>query len=117
MTALADQLGIDKHNIMDVSVSDLAVRAAIAEMEVIKCTTEWLKTEGIRVNAFERKGEKVGRLDEQPTVTRSLVTRSKTTIVATHFPVKFDEDEQLSMFSEIRGMRESEQALSKRSNI
>jgi hypothetical protein len=36
---------------------------------------------------------------------------------ATHFLVKFDEDEQLYMFSEIRGRRESEQALPKRSNL
>lgn len=41
---------------MDVEADDLAVRAAVGETEVVREVKQWLKEEGVRVDAFERKG-------------------------------------------------------------
>ena len=95
-SSMADTLGVSKTDLMDMhgQTDDLAVRVAIGETEIIRKTADWLKTEGIRVNAFERRGETL--VDAKPT----SITRSKTTIIIKHLPVgETHSDELRQMFS------------------
>ena len=93
-SAMATTLGVSKGNIIDIGADDLAVRTALAETEVIAQTTNWLKSEGIRVSAFERKGESLAAAKS------SEGRRSKTTIIVKHLPCdSMQVDSLRAMFS------------------
>jgi multiple RNA-binding domain-containing protein 1 len=94
--AMADTLGVSKAEMMNLNgdSDDLAVRVAIGETEVIRRTAEWLKSEGIRVNAFERKGESL------LTAKGGEIQRSNSVIIVKHLPVSdIDAGELRGMFS------------------
>ena len=93
--AMADQIeGLDRSDILlgDSVQSDPAVRAAIAETEVIGQTREWLKNQGIDSRKFERTGNSV-------LTAHTDLPRSKDTIIIKHLPPNVELDSLRFMFS------------------
>lgn len=73
---------------------EVAVKAAIAETEVISQTREWLMQQGISSSAFERSGKSI--------LTANLsnsVPRSQDTIVIKHLPADVELDSLRFMFT------------------
>ncbi|KAJ1605947.1 Mrd1p like protein [Cryptosporidium canis] len=50
---------VEKHDVVDVQAPDLASRVSLMETHVISATKEWLKKEGIAVQAFEVEGSDI----------------------------------------------------------
>ena len=94
--SMADTLGVSKADLMDIhgENDDLAIRVAIGETEIVRKTAEWLKSEGVRINAFERKGESL--INAQSV----SCTRSKSIVIIKHLPPgEVDVEELRQMFS------------------
>jgi multiple RNA-binding domain-containing protein 1 len=73
---------------------NVAVRAALAETEIIQKTKDWLVSEGIDEDVFRRTGKSLVEED----LTNS--ERSKTTLIIKHLPVEhFDEEHLKGLFS------------------
>ncbi|KAF4655558.1 RNA binding motif protein 19 [Perkinsus olseni] len=100
VSAAANKLGLTKADIMDVEADDLAVRAAVGETEVVREVKQWLKEEGVRVDAFERKGtslltSKATTYDAEATKPgkgskgeKPKLARSKDTLILKHLPAQ-----------------------------
>ncbi|KAF4683354.1 RNA binding motif protein 19 [Perkinsus olseni] len=82
VSAAANKLGLTKADIMDVEADDLAVRAAVGETEVVREVKQWLKEEGVRVDAFERKAW------EREQGEKPKLARSKDTLILKHLPAE-----------------------------
>jgi len=95
--AVADQLDdVDRSDLLlgASAKDDVAVKAAIAETEVISQTKEWLKDQGISASAFERSGKSI--------LTANVATalpRSQDTIVIKHLPADVELDSLRFMFT------------------
>ena len=95
--AIAEQLeDVERSDILlgDSAKDDVAVKAAIAETEVIAQTREWLKQQGIDSRAFERSGKSVLTASAAP-----QVKRSTTTIIIKHLPTDIELDSLRFMFT------------------
>ena len=97
-SALVDQLDgeIDRSDLLlgSSAKDDVAVKAAIAETEIISQTKEWLHQNGIASSAFERTGTSL--------LTASASTntkRSTDTIIIKHLPTDVELDSLRFMFS------------------
>ena len=96
-SAIAEQLeGVDRADLLlgSSAKDDVAVKAAIAETEVISQTREWLKNQGISSSAFERSGKSI--------LTANLehsIARSNDTIVIKHLPADVEVDSLRFMFT------------------
>jgi multiple RNA-binding domain-containing protein 1 len=95
-SALVDQLdgAIDRSDLLlgSSAKDDVAVKAAIAETEVISQTKEWLKNNGIMSSAFERSGTSI--------LTASCdMKRSNDTLIIKHLPADVEVDSLRFMFT------------------
>ncbi|CEM11929.1 unnamed protein product [Vitrella brassicaformis CCMP3155] len=90
---IAQQLGIEKRDLLDVSSDNLAVRVALGETRVLQDTRRWLKEEGIHVEAFERVGNSL-------LTARSSrdVPRSDDTLIVKHLPANTTEKDLQDLF-------------------
>jgi multiple RNA-binding domain-containing protein 1 len=96
-SAIADQLDdVEREDLLlgNSNKDDVAVRAAIAETEVISQTREWLKQQGISATAFERTGTSLLTANA-PQSTK----RSSDTIVIKHLPADVEVDSLRFMFT------------------
>ena len=96
-TAIADQLDdVDRSDLLlgNSNKDDVAVRAAIAETEVIAQTREWLKNQGIAASAFDRSGTSLLTANA-PAATK----RSTDTIIIKHLPADVEVDSLRFMFT------------------
>jgi multiple RNA-binding domain-containing protein 1 len=96
-SAIAEQLDdVDRSDLLlgQSAKDDVAVKAAIAETEVISQTKEWLKQQGISAKAFERSGKSIltSNLD-------SSIQRSTDCIIIKHLPVDVELDSLRFMFT------------------
>ena len=95
--AMADQIeSIDRSDILlgKSGKDDVAVRAAIAETEIISQTKEWLITQGVNPAAFERKGSSVLN-----SAVGKDIKRSNDTIIIKHLPTDVELDSLRFMFT------------------
>ena len=86
--------GIDRSDILvgDTVRDDPAVRAAIAETEVIAQTRDWLIQQGIDAAGFERTGKSI-------LTASTTLARSKTVIIIKHLPPDVELDSLRFMFT------------------
>jgi multiple RNA-binding domain-containing protein 1 len=89
-SASAAAMNINKSEILDVTASDLAIRASVAETELIKRTRDWLELEGIDINCFTVKGGNI----QNASITNTA-ERDKSTIIIKHLPVEFVKEAEL----------------------
>ncbi|KAJ3067372.1 putative RNA-binding protein 19 [Podochytrium sp. JEL0797] len=80
--AMARKLNVKKSDILDPSSSNMAVRLALAETDIINETKTYLESEGIDLNAFTRQK-----------------TRSTTILLAKNIPAGTTTDELETIFS------------------
>jgi multiple RNA-binding domain-containing protein 1 len=81
--AMARNLGVRKSEILDASSSDMAVRLALAETNIITETKEYLENQGVSLESFMGKR-----------------TRSNTIILVKNIPAATEEEDLVSSFSE-----------------
>ena len=96
-SAIADQLeNVNRYDLLlgESAKDDVAVKAAIAETEVIAQTKEWLRQQGIDLRAFERSGKSIltANID-------SKLQRSNDCIIIKHLPVDVELDSLRFMFT------------------
>lgn len=84
-TAMATKLGIEKRELMKRDEGNLAVTQALAETHIIQETKQWLEREGIRVEAFTRKGASLSTCSVDATK-----ARRNDTIIVKHLPPDVD---------------------------
>ncbi|KAF8822600.1 Rna recognition motif-containing protein [Cardiosporidium cionae] len=106
--AIADQLGVEKSEILDMNSNKLAVRVALGETHLIQQTKRWLAQEGIRMDAFERYGADpiLATYKETGMVTSSATEavkdiRSDDTFLVKHLPSDVAEEELRDMFGSV----------------
>jgi multiple RNA-binding domain-containing protein 1 len=96
-SALVDQLDgeIDRSDLLlgNSAKDDVAVKAAIAETEIIGQTREWIKQHGIIPSAFERSGTSLLSANSD------CKRRSTDTIIIKHLPADVDLDSLRFMFT------------------
>eukprot|EP00123_Amoebidium_parasiticum_P001003 comp11963_c0_seq2/m.6654 comp11963_c0_seq2/g.6654 ORF comp11963_c0_seq2/g.6654 comp11963_c0_seq2/m.6654 type:complete len:788 (-) comp11963_c0_seq2:24-2387(-) len=81
--ALAEKLKVAKSDILSRDADSMAVRMALGETHIIQETKQYLQEEGVRLEAFERKGK---------------TARSKTVIIVKNVPFEVSEDELRAVF-------------------
>lgn len=97
-SAIVDQLDgeIDRADLLlgSSAKDDVAVKAAIAETEVLTQTRDWIKQQGIMISAFERSGTSLlaANIDQS-------VKRSTDTIIIKHLPADVELDSLRFMFT------------------
>ncbi|KAF8820794.1 Rna recognition motif-containing protein [Cardiosporidium cionae] len=106
--AIADQLGVEKSDILDMNSNKLAVRIALGETHLIQQTKRWLAQEGIRMDAFERYGTDPLRATykgtELTTTAPNKVVkdiRSDDTFLIKHLPSDVCAEELRDMFGNV----------------
>ncbi|EEA08353.1 multiple RNA-binding domain-containing protein 1, putative [Cryptosporidium muris RN66] len=87
--AITDNMNIEKHDLVNVESSDLAVRVALAETSVISATKEWLRKEGIAVKTFEAKGTDLYNSKLVFDNKDRNIIRSSDTIILKHLPSEY----------------------------
>ena len=98
MSSMADQLGVAKADILDVSAdASLAVRLALAETHLIGETKRWLAEQGVNVTALERVAGEEGR--------KADVKRSKRVILVKNVPYDSDVAELRTTFAQHGALR------------
>jgi multiple RNA-binding domain-containing protein 1 len=97
-SALIEQLDgdIDRSDLLlgSSAKDDVAVKAAIAETEILTQTKEWLRQNGITASAFERTGTSL--LTASP---NTNVKRSNDTLIIKHLPTDVELDSLRFMFT------------------
>eukprot|EP00388_Colpodella_angusta_P022920 GDKJ01058604.1.p1 GENE.GDKJ01058604.1~~GDKJ01058604.1.p1 ORF type:complete len:1505 (+),score=476.46 GDKJ01058604.1:32-4516(+) len=95
--AIAAQMGVSKSDLLDLDSEGLAVRIALGEASLLRDTKEWLASEGIRVDAFERVGGnlKTSELSEG----EKKKGRSKNVMILKHLPPKVTDEDLKSLLA------------------
>lgn len=93
--AVADMYNMSKSDLLDPTVSDMAVRLALGEVKVINMTKEYLEESGVRVELLEAAAQSSGK------GTTGKVKRSDSILIVKNLPFSLDEDELKSMFTNI----------------
>mmetsp|Transcript_14237 Transcript_14237/g.28562 ORF Transcript_14237/g.28562 Transcript_14237/m.28562 type:complete len:681 (-) Transcript_14237:102-2144(-) len=96
--SVAASLGVEKRELMDLDSDALAVRVALGETAVLGRTREWLRKEGIRLDAFERKGATL--LTASASAEEGGKARSDDTLIVKHLPAHTTADDLKALFKQ-----------------
>lgn len=99
--AASAQLGVKKSELIGKDAENAALTAALAETSVIQQTKQWLRREGIRVDAFEQTG---ASLAQSKAIESQTGKRRDDTFIVKHLPAGARDDELRERFSKFGEM-------------
>lgn len=70
MEVISQKLGVQARDILDVETGNMAVRAALAETEVLEDTRRWLASQGVKIEVLEVGGRRAFQAGGCPRGTR-----------------------------------------------
>ncbi|RYG42819.1 hypothetical protein EON68_01315, partial [archaeon] len=87
VSAMAEKLGIKQSDVLDRDASNMAVRLALAETQIISETKEFLKAEGVSLSGLEAALEASPITPGgAPTPAAAAIKRSATTVLVKNLP-------------------------------
>merc|ERR1712194_803738 len=95
--AASAQLGVKKSELIGKDAENAALTAALAETSIIQQTKQWLRREGIRVDAFEQTGP---ALAQSKAIDSQTGKRCDDTFIVKHLPAGAKIDELRERFAQ-----------------